>query len=697
MLTFCRTSSNFTRASLLTLFLGACHIATAQHIIPFEKLIESFDPGGLVENGEPVGIKYSSDLLLKEVANDGEESTLVPIAGTDTGQGILLLCYDIGQTTLRITLSSEGLKNDRFTFDVARAEGFSGSTFRDEKLNFRRDKDYINFPVVNSGRGLVNFSLKDIPGNREDYNFLETGYSITFFILSLKEEAAQLPAINPQNPKVALTRRAQLYDQFKPMVDGPSAKSWMSTQEGQRALEELRRIKDEIDSWHTRLAANADKSAEGLNLYYQTFASLDYSLTSTYRDAAVEKMKLRDQTAWNELAPGGILEAESYLNGFCDQVAAAGYDCAFRSQANNRISSLLDAWHSNPEQEDYCEMWEIIKESDYYALHGDEERFEAAKTKCDEGTPPPITCTRWIQRVRYRYGRNLLNEEYLNFVEEELAGMDCESQEGKEDILYEISIFRNRLDCKKLRNDLASEANPQIQRELALQILDNACEDEEIIAFANNILQMTEALQLRREGPVEKEEGGIYFQEYRVIVEKGHGVRLISINDITDSTKFNDLPYLEYEQSGEDSQFLFKVKDANNETEHVLVFQSVSGEQETITLTARQLDLAYYSTDTDYIIFEFKNSTPPYYVEITQGGKTYFATLNSDRDAIYKGDIPPGYKGVFQVVIRDRFGGRIEDKTVNLSQPNKTDLWMILALPMLAISGFLIYRNKDSA
>lgn len=410
---------------------------------------------------------------------------------------------------------------------------------------------------------------------------------------------------------------------------------------------------------------------------------------TTYRIASRTAMNDLDESVWRSVDQNDLRSLDSYLAGI-DQID--GYVSAHGTEAQSQFSNLFSIAYrqaqSNGNRQAYCDFYDLIKGTLFARNNQGDSRIKEAITKCEispceaacnsgnceavlANCDPNSSCFRKCkERQHFTLSKKACQDQF--------SALETAFAEGQINI-GEIMLLITQLreDCSRF---LSSEQ----------------------LATIDTIEQKIEPCIIEF---VELAPTKISDQEFsfKLSVLSGINIQLESIDDRL-------LPPAVIDSSGTEVQYTWQgypvsiiwlipdsllriiITDGKN---HEVLFRAASGDSVKLPLDQAEFTANANISETEITLF-LENGSEPFWLEwhAKKGGQIIYQSLDSRETAIDFTTLPETYAGAYSLVVRDRFGRKIElQEEVLIERPFSLKLWHWLLLPLLLMVGFLIYRN----
>lgn len=410
---------------------------------------------------------------------------------------------------------------------------------------------------------------------------------------------------------------------------------------------------------------------------------------TTYGIASRTAMNDLDESVWRTIDQSDLRSLDSYLAGI-DQIE--GYVSAHGTKAQSQFNSLFSNAYrqaqSNGSRQAYCDFYDLIKGTAFARNNQGDSRIKEAITKC-EISPCEAACNSGnceavfancdpnspcFRKCKERQNATLSKKA----CQDQFLALETAFDEGQ------INIGEIMLLITQLREDCS-------------QFLSS-----DQLAQIDTIEQRIEPCKIEF---VELAPTKISDQEFsfKLLVVSGINIQLESIDD-------RPLPPAVIDSSGTEVQYTWQgypvrviwlipdsllriiITDGKN---HEVLFRAASGDSVKLPLDQAEFTANANLGETS-VLLHLENGSEPFWLEwhAKEGDQVIYQSLDSRDATIDFGNLPETYSGAYSLVVRDRFGRKIELKEeVLIERPFSLKLWHWLLIPLFLMVGFLIYRN----
>ncbi|MCB0580529.1 MAG: hypothetical protein KDD10_14615 [Phaeodactylibacter sp.] len=563
-------------------------------------------------------------------------------------------------------------------------QGAFGKGESTETFVLKKNKDYkesYTIDIQRWGKAAITLTFLSIDGkNIEPEEASTRTYKYEVKVTGNLAELYSLPNNTVANKAAFVLKNAEAYDLYEFFLPDRYREA-----AGYDAIRQvLRNARERIDASYRELSQGSASAIDKFRVFGQP-ALKNYSTTKNHYESALADMKAAEEASYQKSAgPQSILELEkafeNYRKSFC---TVEGYACRFKGQYNSRISGIIQEWaQSSGDKAAYCLDWEDIQNSEYFAAHSGDAVFAAARKTCDVVVDP---CDRIASRSKRTSNINTLTK---LLADSEKNG--C----GKalfDDIQQKIEL----LSCREKVERAIAETNIGVKRSLLKEVVDKAgC--REVKAEAKALLDSIPLIEFDRdEGPLEAGRDSITgrrLYKYIVHFKSGRNLLLYQVDsvDIEQKLRSGEVRSVNWEEKDK----AFHIIVDSNEKEYQLTFRSkATGEEAGRLLTWKQFK-ARIEEQGNLLIIELENGSAPYFARFFNEGGAFSMKLNAPRDTLDKGALAKNFPGAYAMQVVDnngKTGGELPE--VELSRGLQFSLWMALLLPLLFLTGFIIYRN----
>jgi len=549
----------------------------------------------------------------------------------------------------------------------------------EQQLVLRRNKQYkgtIDVGIQSTGgTGQVTISMVDLEGHA--FREAKKSYRHDVHVQGKIVAATQMATQSVQEQVEAVRENAFYHANFKHLLQAQY--NDVGNVDGARIL--LRNCRSLIDQCYSSRNTVTFTTDQAIN-FYRVFGQPElygHSEMKSYFDNAQRVMREAEEAyVQSNSGAASILDLENRAKEYERLFCVAKYPCPSKGIYKARIEQYINEWKgAGTGARDFCSKWADIALSNYYNTHPTLDIFQQAKNSCEANS---------CQGIKSRYAR-------VNSIDvlSSMLGI-CKSKSCDQAVCAAIQQRITLLDCQEKLEQAQRETVIAERRSILLSMISNDAQScPEIANKAKALLGEIELLVIRSfddaVSQTDPQTGGRVL-EFTVYFESGRGISLLSVDGAPDfDTSAVQLQWIKTDRS-----LLVRLKD--REKPYDLVFKSAINDEAPLQLSKHKFE-ASAKIEGDNIIVSIKNGTPPYFIRFYNAGGSFTVKVNAPSDTISVDELAQSYAGNYQFIATDNNGkqGWNDPVGITLKRGFHWQLWSILLLPVLLMSGFIIYRN----